>query len=176
MKHLVALSVAILFVAIAFVITRPSTPPPAPSDHRVVYIVRHAEKLTGQEAGQDPELSDTGFARAQRLAMILAHEQLAAVFVTDTNRSRQTGAPTCVQQDIEATQYPASDPEALLAMLDALPANSSSLVVAHSNTVSSIIEALGGEPIGDLPDDEYARFYAVMLADGIHTRTLQLTY
>lgn len=172
MKHLVALSVAILFVAIAFVITRPSPPPPAPSDHRVVYIVRHAEK----QDGQDPQLSEAGLARAQQLAQTLAHEQLAAIFVTDTNRSRQTAAPTAAAQGIEPTQYPASDAQALRVMLDALPANASALVVAHSNTVSSIIEALGGEPMGDLPDDEHARFYAVMLADGGHIRTLQLAY
>ncbi len=172
MKHLVPLSIAILFVAIAFTITRPSTPPPAPTDHRVVYIVRHAEKQTGQ----DPALSEAGLARAQRLAQTLANEPLAAIFVTATNRSRQTAAPTALAHEIETTQYPATDAQALREMLDALPPNANALVVAHSNTVSPIIEALGAQPIGDLPEDEYTRLYALVLSNGQHTRTLQLSY
>ncbi|HCT44860.1 MAG: hypothetical protein CMJ35_09290 [Phycisphaerae bacterium] len=172
MKHLVALSIAILFVAIAFAITRPSTPAPAPTDHRVVYIVRHAEKLDGQ----DPDLSEAGLTRADMLAHTLGQEDLGAIFVTDTNRSRQTAAPTALAHEIKPTQYPATDAQALRAMLDALPANTNALVIAHSNTVSSIIEALGGQPIGDLPDDEYTRLYALVLSDAQLTRTLQLSY
>lgn len=173
MKHLVALSVAILFVAIAFVITRPAQPSvPTTPDTRVIYIVRHAEK----QSGQDPHLNEAGLARADRLAQTLTHEQLEAVFVTDTNRSRQTASPTALAHEIVPTQYPAADAQALRAMLDALPANTNALIVAHSNTVSSIIEALGDEPIGDLPENEYTRLFAVVLTHAQHTRTLQLSY
>jgi hypothetical protein len=107
---------------------------------------------------------------------MLEHEQLRAVFVTDTNRSRLTGSPSARTHSIETTTYPATDPHALRSMIEALPHDSNALVIAHSNTVSLILESLGAQSVGDLPEDEYTRVFAVVLRDGTHVRTLNLSY
>jgi len=57
-----------------------------------------------------------------------------------------------------------------------LPEDSSALVVAHSNTVSPILESLGAEPSGDIPDEDYTRLYAVILQDGVHSKTIRLSF
>ena len=54
-----------------------------------VYIVRHAEKDTLSKT-DDPELSAEGRARAQALSQLLAKRHPAALFTTDTKRTRAT--------------------------------------------------------------------------------------
>lgn len=157
---------------IAIAATKKPAPQEAPSDTRVIYIVRHAEKGDGQ----DPHLSQAGSARVEKLAQLIAHEPIACVFVTNTNRSRETGAPIAAQNNLESTTYPPLDTAQLRSMIDKLPRNTNALIVAHSNTVSAILESLGATPVGDLPEDEYARLYAVVLNNNKHIRTIRLAY
>lgn len=171
MKH--ALFIIMLVAGITtLALAQPTTSPRDTSGTRVIYVVRHAEKASGP----DPVLSEQGHTRADRLAQMLKHEPLGAVFVTDTNRSRLTGSPSSQTHAIETTTYPATDPHALRSMIDALPHDSNALVIAHSNTVSMILESLGAQSVGDLPEDEYTRVFAVVLRDGSHVRTLKLSY
>ena len=166
------ISLLAIMTLISIAATKKPAPQEAPSDTRVIYIVRHAEK----DASPDPHLSKAGAARAEKLAQVIAHEPIAGVFVTDTNRSRETGAPIAALNQIEDTTYPPLDTAKLRSMIDALPAGSNALVVAHSNTISTILESLGAEPVGDLPEDEYTRLYAVVLHNNKHMRTIRLAY
>jgi len=50
----------------------------------VFYLVRHAEK---ELDGDDPALSDAGYARADALAGVLRDVTLAAIYSTDTRRT-----------------------------------------------------------------------------------------
>ena len=61
---------------------------PAP-DARQIYLVRHAEKA----AGDDPDLTVVGRARADILANELKQAGLTAIYSTDTRRTRQTALP-----------------------------------------------------------------------------------
>lgn len=149
-----------------------ASPQDSPKDTRVIYIVRHAEK----SEGPDPHLSKAGIARAEALAKLIAHEPIAGVFVTNTNRSRETGAPIATQNKLETTTYPPLETAQLRSMIDNLPPNANALIVAHSNTISPLLESLGAVPIGDLPEDDYTRLYAVIIAGRQHIRTLRLSY
>jgi hypothetical protein len=48
-------------------------------------------------------------------------------------------------------------------------------VVGHSNTVTQIVEALGGPPAKDLCDSEYSWLWTVVL-DGASARVVRSTF
>ena len=105
-----------------------------------ILLVRHAEK----EAGEDPELTAEGAARAERLRNMLAEVELAAVYATDTRRTQATASPTAAAQGIEVTSY---DPGALDQLARDLRRNYSGktvLVVGHSNTTPELLQSLTG--------------------------------
>lgn len=149
-----------------------SEPEPAEHDTRVIYIVRHSEKADGD----NPPLSPAGIERTERLTRMLAHEPLAAVYVTQTTRSLETGKPIAEQHGIDTTTYSAFGYTTLRRFILELPKDSNALVVAHTNTVSPIFESLGAEPIGDIPDEDYSRLYAVILQDGVYAKTIRLSF
>ncbi len=140
----------------------------------VVYLVRHAE--TDLAAGRDPALTAAGEARAARLAAMLRDEPIAAVYVTDTIRSRSTAAPTLAGREITATEYAAMDFAGLAGRIAAEHPGGRVLIVAHSNTVAGILRALGGPATPDLEHDEFDRLYVIAPSDAAEPRVLRLRY
>jgi len=181
-KLIAASLTLILCSLVLFGISQPTAPPnqhnlkSAPTEQPlttdVIYIVRHADT----QGGSNPDLSAAGQARAEHLASMLQDEQLAAVFVTNTNRSIQTGIPAATDAGITTTIYSPFDGAAVAAAITNIPGSNATLVVAHSNTVPLIITALGGPQFEDLEETEFDRLYAVTLSNGKHIRTLELHY
>jgi len=141
-----------------------SGPAPAEDSSVVVYAVRHAERADdGAPAdammGDDPPLSAAGFDRAEELSRIMAHAGLTHVHSTDYHRTRQTALPTSEATGIPIDLYDASDVAALARRLLATPGRH--LVVGHSNTTPTLVEALGGEPGEPIAALEYDRIYVV---------------
>ena len=125
-----------------------------------VYIVRHADKAAG--GGSDPQLSQTGFERAQTLAYMLKQDKVKAVFVTSFQRSRQTGEPTALDSGVALQEY--SDANAVADLILANFEGKRVLVVAHSNTVKVIAARLTGSlavPAADIAEDQYDRLFVV---------------
>ena len=125
-----------------------------------VYIVRHADKDGG--GGSDPQLSTAGQQRAQTLAYTLRQDKVKAVFVTQFQRSRQTGEPTALDSGVALQEY--SD---RVAVADQILANFEGrrvLVVAHSNTVKVIAARLRNSasvPLADIAEHQYDWLYVV---------------
>src|SRR4051794_12280912 len=65
----------------------------------VIFIVRHAERETGQG---DDSLSAAGQARAEKLARILADEGINYIFTSDRKRTIETASPTVAMRKIMA--------------------------------------------------------------------------
>jgi phosphohistidine phosphatase SixA len=122
-----------------------------------VFIVRHAEK----GGGSNPVLNSAGHARANLLAHMLQHENISGVFVTDTNRSRQTGQPAATQAGVALTQYNAIDGDEVANGIRQNHAGRSVLVVGHSNTVDDIAGALGVPGLGELAEDQFDRMFII---------------
>ena len=102
-------------------------------------VVRHAEKETGADVGQDPALTAAGRVRAAAIAQALADAPVAAVYSTDYARTRETALPTARAHGLEVVTYDAREPaETLAARLRASHATGTVLVVGHSNTVPAI--------------------------------------
>lgn len=143
------LSALILFSMQACAMTSP-----APSSDATLYLVRHAEKLSGG----DPALSEDGKARAERLAAQFADVPLQAVYSTDTRRARQTAEPVAADHGLTVILYDASDLAGLAETLKAR--GQTALVVGHSNTTPDLVRLLGGTA-NYMPESDYERLYRV---------------
>lgn len=138
-----------------------NAPPMKSSDAAATFvIVRHAEKST--DDARDPSLSETGKARAQALARLLADAPLSAAYATGFRRTQQTAQPAAGAHGVAVTLYDAQLPAAVLAaQLRAAHARGTVLVVGHSNTVPDIVAALSGQPVDAMSDDQYDLVYRV---------------
>jgi phosphohistidine phosphatase SixA len=136
-----------------------------------VVIVRHAEKA----AGSDPDLTEAGRARAERLASMLADVPVVAVFTSEFRRTQATVAPLCGAKGLTAQAVPAANSKALVEQLRQLGPGKTALVAAHSDTIGPMLRALGvAEPVS-IADDDFGELLVVALApEG--ARLLRLHY
>ncbi len=167
------LIVVVALIAGMFILTKMSRERAGGAD-TVVYIVRHAEKITGENAGRDPALTDAGQNRALVLAEILRSENISHVYSSDYIRTRDTAAPTAKNASVLVGLY---DPRDLRALAERIKQQGGRyLVVGHSNTIRETAQALGAS-ITDAPvyeKSEYDRLYRVTLnQDGQTTMRLR---
>ena len=127
------------------------------SAQQPVFVVRHAERADAGAGGTmmaaDPELSDTGRARAQALAATLRDAGITAIFVSEYKRTQQTAEPLATKLGLQPTVVTAKDPAALIEKINA--ATGPVLVIGHSNTVPEILGKLGVENPPKLGDQDY---------------------
>ena len=127
---------------------------------KTIVLVRHAEKAA--EPKEDPNISEAGAARAQRLASLLAKSGVTHLFATEFQRTQQTLAPLAVASGVLVEIVPARDPGALESALSSLPRGSVAVVAAHSNTLPVVLEKLtGGAAKIALSESEYDRVFVV---------------
>lgn len=140
-------------------------------DAATAYLVRHAEKLTGDAVNdlsdpRDPPLTRAGEDRAVALADLLAEAEITKIWSTDTTRTRDTAQPLADRLGIAIDLYDASDLRAFAAQLKTDPSGSV-LIVGHSNTTPGLAEALGAEPGSPIVEaTEYDRLYVINLQTG----------
>ena len=150
------LSLAALLVVLA---------PAAASAQKAVFVVRHAEKT----ADKQQVLTEAGRARAQRLAAMLKDSGVAAIYSTDTVRTRDTVRPLADALGLKVELYDtgasmsgAVDARAFVATVRRDHPNDVVLVVGHSNTIPNLLEALGGAEKIALGDGEYDNLFVVV--------------
>jgi broad specificity phosphatase PhoE len=132
-----------------------------------VILVRHAEKAS--QPADDPPLTAAGEARARDLWNAIKDAGVTAVITTQFARTQATAQPsvaaTHVTPEIVRTTGPNHAQDVAAAVRK--HAGQTVLVVGHSNTIPSIIEALGAPRPPAICDPEYDNLYVVtMAADG----------
>ena len=130
----------------------------------VVVIVRHAEKEA--QPANDPPLTATGSERAQALAAALADAGVDVVMHTPTTRTRETARPVAERFGLTPEVLPLgpmSQHAQAVAAAVRKHAGKTIVVVGHSNTIMSYIEALGGPSRGNLCDHQYDGLYTLIL-------------
>ena len=146
----------------------------------VFFIVRHAEKA--QDDLKDPTLSELGQARAQRLAEVLAHFPVQAIYVSQFRRTSLTAAPTAKQFGLKpiiaAVQMPLEQSTAeLVQKIKTTDQGKTVLIVGHSNTVPVLVKALSGVAVRAIDEpSEFDRIYMIELQEGAKARLLELKY
>jgi phosphohistidine phosphatase SixA len=127
------LLLALLLLALAGCATVPTKRMPN------IYVMRH---LNTPEGVPNAQLTDEGRRKAEAIAEWLKKDPPAVVLVSDTDRTRDTAAPTVNRYKPAVLTYDPRDTPALVAQV--LAAKGTVLVVGHSNTVPDIVAGLGG--------------------------------
>lgn len=140
-----------------------------------VILVRHAEKNI-EPNNPDPDLSAVGQARSQELARILSAAGVNAIYATNFKRTQQTVQPIASQLGISPTIIDAKNTSELTHRIVTANRGQTVLVSGHSNTVSSIINALGGGSMPDIPDNEYDNLYVVTIYKFGKAKVVKLKY
>lgn len=122
-----------------------------------VYLMRHAEKA---DATADTHLSVVGQERAQKWAAYFAGKNIAAIYSTPYNRTRETVQPLAKASNLQITEY---DPrQADLKTLMEKHRGKSIVIVGHSNTIPGYINRLLGEAkLTDIPETEFGQLYII---------------
>ncbi len=154
--------------------------PVVPSDRgeTTVYLVRHAEKATDDP--KDPTLSEKGTARADSLATQLREAGINVIITTNLKRTILTAAPIARLRHITPEVVPIAGTtqahiDSVVAAVRRHPGGTI-LVVGHSNTIGRIAEALGGDPVGDLCDNEYSNLIVLAMSRAKATKMLVEAY
>jgi phosphohistidine phosphatase SixA len=132
----------------------------------LVVVVRHGEKAP--TPANDPVLSDAGLARAAALDASLRNLAVTDVVVSQLQRTRLTASVFIARTNPQLHVVPigaagvAAHVQALADTVRAIGRTAGRggvLVVGHSNTVTKIVEALGGPAAPDLCDSQYSQYF-----------------
>jgi broad specificity phosphatase PhoE len=129
-----------------------------------VFLVRHAERADAKQGtapamASDPDLSETGRARADALAAMLKDAKIAAIVSTEYKRTQQTAAPLAKALGLTVTTIKGSNSASVVKTVRSTAGNV--LIVGHSNTIPDIVKALGAPPPDAIGDDEYDNLYVL---------------
>jgi 2,3-bisphosphoglycerate-dependent phosphoglycerate mutase len=140
------------------------------SDKKTIVLVRHAERSSTDPANQDPDLSDEGRARAERLAKAIKRYKPHEIFATAYKRTQQTAEPIARRRKKQVQTYdPAKHAELIRQMMNSNTVHY--LIVGHSNTIPSLANMLlKKEVFRQLPDTEYGVFWVIRMKHGLVTR------
>lgn len=149
-----------------FVLTTCAMMVPIVAEAQMVIVVRHAERADGgagtaaaMTSGNDPELSEAGKARAQKLAAMLGDAGVVAIYTTQFRRTKDTAAPLAAKIGVTSEALGSGDVSALVEKIKSHKTGAV-LVVGHSNTVPQIVKALGGSAV-TVGDNEYDSLFFV---------------
>lgn len=148
--------VALLFVAGCA--TRQTVP-----DLTTVYLVRHGEKSTAVANDPNPALTAAGRARAEALAARLGNAGVTSIISTQWTRTRETAQPLASRLGLTTEIVPTGGS----AFADSTAAavlrhrGGTVVVVGHSNTIASVITALGGPRLPDICDSEHSSLFVM---------------
>lgn len=138
-----------------------------------VILVRHAEKAA--EPKGDPVLSELGHKRVKLLGEMLSLTPLTHLYATEFQRTQLTVRPLAEERGLVVIVVPANDSAGLARRLRE-QGGGFALVAGHSNTLGAILEALGADPVGEIPDNDYDNFFVVTLAGEAKPTAVRLRY
>jgi broad specificity phosphatase PhoE len=130
------------------------------------YFIRHAEKDRSDPDDRNPNLMDTGEARAQRWAEHFKEIDLDAVYSTKYNRTIQTATPTAEWHGLEVKMYDVG--EMYNRTFQFATKGKKVLVVGHSNTTPTFVNTiLGEEKFPWMHDKDNSSLFVVTLTDSV---------
>ena len=154
LSGLLVFILATLAACATYDIPPPAPPPPPPPSY---YVLRHLNTPAGE---RDPDLLPEGLRAAEALeSWFRSRQVLRAIYVSDYRRTRQTAAPLAARLRLTPIVYDPADTPALVARVRAGPLPA--LIVGHSNTVSDIVEQLGGTRPGPLVHEDFGDMWLI---------------
>lgn len=142
----------------------------------IFYLVRHCEKA--QDGSSNPDLSEQGKARAERLGKIMDDAVLHRIGTSNLKRTLKTGH--AVAQTTASPPFDNFPPEAGLDWLSDVMqggAGQKILYVGHTNTLPNFLNTLIGQvKYTDLPESEYGKFFVVATKGAGQSEVLEFNY
>jgi phosphohistidine phosphatase SixA len=183
MSRVMHLHVLASVVLVATLLSACSTQPAAKKSESagmpaLILIVRHAEKAA--EPNEDPPLTAAGVERAQALATALQDAGVTAIFTTQLRRTRDTAQPFATAHGLTPEVIPAKRGEAKQhaeAVVAAARRHAGGivLIVDHSNTIPTVIAALGGPHVATICESVYGNLFVLVPGTG-ETRLVRSHY
>jgi len=136
------------------------------SEEKAIYIVRHGEKSFEKE---DPELTEQGQERAERLKKIFEDKDISSVYSSDTRRTRRTIMPFADEEGLGIKIYDPTDHGSLVDKL--YDEEGDVVVIGHSNTIHHLVNLLiGQEVMEELDETDYDNIFIVFIDEDGNTR------
>jgi len=147
------------------------------SAQQAVILVRHAELSSAVVTDQKAlGISEAGQARAQHLAQLFKDAGVAAIYVTDFERTIETAQPLAREIHKESTVVAKSDPRELLERIRKDHAGETVLMVGHTDTIPGLLKALGHPADVKIDSKDFSNLFVVIpKGDGPPT-VLRLRY
>lgn len=144
-----------------------------PERPAAIFVVRHAEK----ESGDDPRLTPEGQERAAALVPLLESAGIDAIYATQWRRTQETAAPIAQALGLDVHIVETSDgfEGELAARVGGKHAGQVVLIIGHSNTNPVLLDALGAAEAPTISDDDYDDVYLMLYPNG-EPRLLRLGY
>ncbi len=130
---------------------------------QVVFLMRHPETMrpVGQ-ADPDPVLAEAGHRRASALAERLKDAGVSAIYVTDTQRTRQTAEPTAKALGLEPRVVGRQEIESLVARVRSEHPQGRVLIVNHALNVPGLLKAFGHPEGIRVALDDFEPFFVII--------------
>jgi 2,3-bisphosphoglycerate-dependent phosphoglycerate mutase len=161
--------------ALVLCILTASTLAAAPHPVTTVILVRHAEKATTE---RDTPLSEAGRKRAEELARVLTGVKIDAVFTTEFQRTKQTGAPTAQALGLTPVVRNTGPTYAvdLATEIRKNHVGKTVLVVGHSDTTITVMEAFGATGLPRIDEPHFDNLFVLTDVAGAAPKVVALRY
>ena len=143
----------------------------------VLFLVRHAEK--DLKGGDDPNLTDIGRKRAEKLAALMKNVRLDYIGSTSTQRTKETVQNTAVQNNIPIGFYNQDgQSESIVGFFKGNYKGKKGLIVGHSNSIPGILNGFVSkdDQYKEIPENDYSRFYVISYVSDGQIEVLELNY
>lgn len=162
----------LLLLAATVVVGDEAGPTDIAAPSTTIFIVRHAEKVAGQD---DPGLTQRGHERAADLARLLKSSHVTECYCTQFKRTKLTAEPTAKAAGIEVQVHPAGDEAGLIKKILQEHVGKSVLITAHSSTVPVLLRHLGYKSKVEISEENYDNLFVVQTSPK-QPRVLHLHY
>jgi broad specificity phosphatase PhoE len=147
------------------------------AQNKTVILVRHVEKDVSPTADKrDPEVSDLGRVRAERLAKLVGKYKPDALYSTDFKRTRESLTPLAAKRKKRVELY---DPAKQQELVDRVMASKerTTVIVGHSNTTPFLANLFINKKVfGELPETEYEVIWILRFRNGLFQKAEIITY
>ena len=141
---------------------------------KTIILVRHAEKADA--TSQDPELSEAGRQRAERLIKVGGKYKPGAFYSTNFKRTRETLAPLATKRKKTVEIYDPRKPADLLASIMKSPYKRH-IVAGHSNSVPGLANFIAKKDVfKNLDESEYGVMWIIRIKNGQVVKTEVVPY
>ncbi|MGB6268734.1 MAG: phosphoglycerate mutase family protein [Olleya sp.] len=135
------------------------------------YFIRHAEKDQSDATNKNPDLNRKGKRRTRKWKRYFKRKNIDAIYSTNYKRTLATAFPTAINKRLPVILYNPRHTD--FETFKKETKGQSVLIVGHSNTTPSFVNAIiGQEKYQDIDEKLNSKLFIVTISDGKITHTV----